>query len=81
MSKTQVKFITNPAGIYALLKSAPVAELVNEYGRRAADRAGSHFEAVPGTTSQRAKVNIRPADIVGRIENSKNNTLLKALGK
>ena len=74
-----VKIVTNPSGIYALLKSAPVAALVNEYGQAAANRAGSHFKAVPGATSQRAKVVIKPADAAGIRENKENNTLLKAL--
>lgn len=81
MSKTQVKFVTNPAGIYALLKSQPVAEYVTEFGRSTAERAGKHFAYATGHTSQRSKVTVRPADIAGIIINSKDNTLLKALGK
>ena len=77
---TDFKFELNKAGVRELLKSSEMAAVLSEYGSNMMGQLGEGYEMEEGTTSQRAKVNVRTATPRSMVDNLKNNTLLKALG-
>ena len=74
------RFELNEAGVRALLKSSEMQAILSEYGSKVMGRVGEGYEMTAGTTSQRAKVNVRTETPRAMVDNLKNNTLLKALG-
>ena len=76
----KVKFKLNHAGVGALLKSAEMQDVLNQYGSKVMGKLPEGYGMRAGQTSQRAKVSVYTDSIEARIDNSKNNTLLKALG-
>lgn len=77
MSNVRVKL--NYSGVRELLKSTPVKSMLNEYGQRVMDNLPAGYE-IETVETDRAVVKIHAATPKARIENSKNNTLLNALG-
>ena len=53
---------------------------VNYPGLESDKYYASGYEMEESETTQRAKVSIRASSVLARLDNSKNNTLLKALG-
>ena len=78
MSKVHIEL--NSAGINALLHSEEINGYLAEVGNAVADRAGENFGAFPFEMPTRSVVRVSPINKQGAIENSDENTLLKALG-
>ena len=77
MSKVRVKL--NYAGVQELLKGPEVRALLEECGSRVMQSLPDGYEMETRMTD-RAVVTIHAATTKARVENSKNNTLLNALG-
>lgn len=77
MSKVQVKL--NYGGVRELLKSSEVKAMLADKGAAVLGRLPAGYEAEERTTD-RAVYAIHAATAEARVENSRNNTLLKALG-
>lgn len=75
-----VKFELNRAGVGQLLKSAEMRTILNEHAAEVLGRLPGGYGMRNGETSQRAKTTVYTDSIQARIDNSKNNSLLKALG-
>ena len=78
MEKVKVKI--NYRGVGELLRSDEVRTVVNEYAESVMGRLPSGYEMESSQTEQRVKAKISAATIPAQIDNSQNNTLLKALG-
>ncbi len=76
----KVTFKVNYPGIGELLKSNEMRNVLAQYGDQVMSRLPSGYEMEESETTQRAKVSIRASSVLARLDNSKNNTLLKALG-
>lgn len=74
------KFELNREGVKELLQSAEMQAVLNEKAQAVYGRLPSGYAVKSGETSQRAKATIYTDSIGAKIDNSKNNTLLKALG-
>ena len=73
---------TNRAGVRELMKSPEMRTVLQGYGDAAISRLGEGYDAVPGDTSEsvRAKVKVMATTYKTRMDNLKNNTILKAVG-
>lgn len=74
------KFELNRAGVKELMQSSEMKAIVDEYAAAAAKNAGSGFSWNSQTGKTRIVAEVTADTIRAKIENSKNNTLLKALG-
>ena len=77
MSKVQVKL--NYKGIQELLKSDAMRNCIDEYADRVMKQLDDGYE-VEHRETDRAVVSVGAVTAKARVQNSKNNTLLKALG-
>lgn len=77
MSKMHIEL--NSAGINELLHSAELTAQLEQLGNAAADRAGENFAAEVLNMPTRSVVRVSAINKDGIIENSRDNTLLKAL--
>lgn len=75
-----VDFRLNPAGVRQLLQSAEMMNAVTSLANKARSRLGSGYEVSTMTGRNRVNAEIRTATAEAAKENSKSNTLLKALG-
>ena len=76
---SKVKFVLNPAGVREILQSPEIADAVKEYTRQVQARAGDGYE-MSVMTVNRAVGRVTAETKEAKRDNSKNNTLLKALG-
>ena len=76
---SKVKIVLNSPGINALLHSGEIKAALMEVGSAAANRAGENFAAEAFEMPTRSVVRVSPINKQGAIENSNENTLLKAL--
>lgn len=72
------KFELNKSGVRELLKSAEMAEVIDEYTSRVADNAGNGY-GHNVQTANRAVGRVFAESAEAERDNSENNTLLKAL--
>lgn len=77
MSKIQVKL--NYKGVRELLKSSEMKSVLDGYADRVMKQLGDGYE-VERRTTDRAVVAVGATTAKARVDNSRNNTLLKALG-
>ena len=77
---SKVKIELNSAGINELLHSPEIRAALIEAGDKVATRAGTDYEAVSFEMPSRSVVRVSPATRKAAIDNSDNNTLLRALG-
>lgn len=77
MSKVQVKL--NYKGIQELLKGDAMRNCIDEYADRVMKQLDDGYE-IEHRTTDRSVVAIGATTAKARVQNSKNNTLLKALG-
>ena len=75
-----VRFEIDRTGVRALLQSGEMASILESHASAIAGRLPDGYEAESVMTATRAKVNIIAKTPKARADNSKNNTLLKALG-
>lgn len=73
-------FQLNLAGLNELMKSAEMQSVLEDAGQRVASAPGGSYGSRVHTASFVSICNVFPADKKAAIDNSKNNTLLKALG-
>ena len=76
MSKT---FELNSSGIRDLLKSEDMQSLLREKATAIKNRCGSGYEQDTYVGKNRANAMVYADDFKAKLDNSKNNTLLKAL--
>lgn len=74
-----IKIVLNSAGINELLHSPEIKAQLLELGNAAAGRAGENFGAFPFEMPTRSVVRVSPINRAGALQNSEENTLLKAL--
>ena len=74
-----VKFEPNNAGFIEMLKWPSVRALLDEKGRQMLGSLPEGYGMKAGETSQRAKVQVYTDTIEAKVDNMKNNSLLKAL--
>lgn len=77
MSKIQVKL--NYEGVMELLKSSEMKSVLDGYADRVMKQLDDGYE-VEHRTTDRAVVAVGAITAKARVDNSRNNTLLKALG-
>lgn len=78
MSKVRVKL--DYFGVQEFLFSAPVKEMLKEYGERVLDNLPEEGYEMEMAGGKRPIVKVFATTPKTRIDSSKNNTLLKALG-
>ena len=76
---SKVKIELNSAGINELLHSPEIKAALLECGNAAAGRAGDNFAAEAFEMPTRSVVRVSPINRAGALQNSEENTLLKAL--
>lgn len=76
----KVTFKVNYSGVGALLKSSEMQNVLARYGDQVMSKLPAGYEMEISQTEERAKVRISAKSYLARLDNSKNNTLLKALG-
>lgn len=76
----QLEFKLNPAGVRELLKSPEMMSGVEGLARAAAAKLGSGYEVTTHTGSNRVNAEVATADARSRRDNSKHNSILKAVG-
>lgn len=79
MSKN-VKIKLNRKGVAAVMKSEEAQAMLGRYGARIQGKCGSGYTYDVHVGKNRANVMIKAETLKAKISNSKNNTLLKALG-
>lgn len=73
------RFELNYAGVGELLKSGEVQAMLNEYAGAALGRLPAGYAKQSGQTGQRAKATVYTEDFSAMLDNSRNNSLLKAV--
>lgn len=73
------KFTLNREGVGQLLKSQEMMDLCKEHADRALSALGDGYEVTTYTGKTRVNAEIAAVTQKARRENSKNNTILKAL--
>ena len=76
---SSIKFVLNRSGVREVLQSPEIAAVVKDYTNQVAGRAGTGYEA-SFMTKNRAVGRVTAETRKAKKDNSKNNTLLKALG-
>lgn len=74
------KFSLDKKGVRDLLRSPEMMDICEEYANRAMASLGDGYEVTSMVGKNRVNVEISAATFQARRENSKNNTILKALG-
>lgn len=81
MSKTDVRIVLDSAGIQSILKCADMGAFVDGVTERVKSNAGDGYEVNNRPGRKRYIGEVYAATYKTRVDNSKNNTLLKALHK
>ena len=77
----KVKVELDRRGVWELLNSEEVSQLVEETAQEIAQKAGEGYAAAPvHKTGQRVAVNVYPATKEAYYDNLENNTLRKVIG-
>ena len=76
---SKVKVVLNSAGVRNLLHSEGIKSDLVRQASAAQSRAGEHYGYFPFEMETRSVVRLSPIDKEGAIDNSENNTLLKAV--
>lgn len=74
-----MRFELNSDGVVDLLKSTEMQELLTTKGNAIQERCGSGYVAETKVGTKRARSQIVAKSIKAKKDNSKNNTLLKAM--
>lgn len=69
-----------PTGVYEILKSPEMQEILRSEAEKVQQKAGQDYKATVRVGSKRAVATISPDSYRAYYDNLKNNTLLKALG-
>lgn len=76
---SKVKFELDREGVRQLLRSEEMKNICQEYANDVQSRCGEGYEVTTFTGKNRVNASVHAATVEARRENSKNNTLLKAL--
>lgn len=77
MSKT--KFVLNRQGVRTLLQSTKMQEVLKKKTQESLNRLGGGYKADVQVGKNRATARVSTDSISSRIDNSKNNSILKAV--
>lgn len=78
---SKFKFELNRKGVSDLMKSEPMRNVLDSYANAVQKRAGNGYEAkVARPNKTRAGAVVMATTYQAKADNSRNNTLLKALG-
>lgn len=75
-----VKFVLNRAGVRELMKSDEMEAVCQEYADRALQQLGDGYTTSAFKGRNRVNVEIAAESIKAKRQNSKHNSILKALG-
>ena len=76
----KVKVVLNRKGVSELLKSQEAMNVCREYAEKIRDRAGAGYEISTYVGKTRVNAMVYADTYEARLDNYKNNTLLKARG-
>lgn len=76
---SKIKFELNKKGVAELMKSGNMEYVIEDYAAGIAIKAGANFDYDLHTGKNRVNARVFPWNYEGKVENSKNNTLLKAM--
>lgn len=74
-----IKFVLNRDGVSELMKSPQMMDICRGYANRALASLGSGYETSTHIGRNRLNVEIEARSYAAKVENSKNNSILKAL--
>lgn len=77
---SKLKFELNRDGVKALMKSSEMMEVCEDYANKALSRLGDGYEVSTMVGKTRCNAQITAVTHKARADNSKNNSILKALG-
>jgi hypothetical protein len=77
---SKVKVVLKSEGIQELLRSDEIQEECRKQAQRVAQRAGVGYTVEDRNYPERSGAAVKATSIIAKIDNAKNNTLLKALG-
>lgn len=73
------KFVLNRQGVAELMKSAKMQDILNAKAKEVASRCGDGYEVSAYVGKSRANASVKAETKQAKLDNSKNNILLKAL--
>lgn len=76
---SKMRFKLKRSGVRELMRSAAMMDVCQGYAGRALQRLGDGYEADPHVGRSRCNVSVYARSFKARRENSKNNTVLKAV--
>lgn len=76
----KLKFELNRKGVKELMQSSEMKKIVDDYAEAAAESLGSGYSSNSRIGKTRVVAEVTADTIKAKVDNSKNNTLLKALG-
>lgn len=79
MSK-KVKIELNRSGVRELLRSGEMASICEGYAKQALASLGEGYEVSTHTGANRVNAEVAAVTYKARLENSKSNTILRAIG-
>lgn len=74
-----IKFQLNRSGVRELLQSDELMEECSKHAKRIQNRCGAGYEMTTHVGKNRVNASVHAKTIKARKDNSKNNTLLKAM--
>lgn len=75
---SKITFVLNSKGVNQLLKSSEVQSALSSIADKIQSKAGVGYEKNSHVGKNRANAMVYPDSIKAKVDNSKNNTLLKA---
>lgn len=81
MSKTKVRIVLNRSGVKELLKSDAIMQVCKDYAYSAQASLGDGYEVSYRAGKNRANAQIKAVSRKAKLQNLRNNSILKALGK
>lgn len=76
---SKLKFELDRNGVRELLNSSEMRDVLNEYASEKLNALGPGYDALEGSSGQRAKVTIAAITPETRKDNLENNTLIKVV--
>ncbi len=76
---SKMKFYLNKKGVAELMKSSAMQEVLSDHATKIRDRCGDGYEQDVHVGKKRANASVRTKSAKAVRDNSKNNTLLKAV--
>lgn len=77
---SKVKVVLNRSGVRALMQSKEMQKICTDHANKARSKLGSGYEVTSMVGKTRCNAEIAAISQAARKENSKNNTIMKAVG-